>query len=145
MQPPTSIANLWEMVPEPIKKIYTELSSQWKACEQRFQVWTDNALAPEQALKANKLFSALPVIGLTVILPWKISASILTVGYLVNIAFPIDRDLYNTALNGVGVGAGLLALSSAFEFLLSFNPLELLAALVYGSISATLLPKGDLL
>lgn len=144
MEPPSGISTLYNFVPEPIKRVFTELSTQWASCEERFQNWTEKTFRPEHAEKINKLFSALPVIALTLILPWKLSATIIAIGYIADIAYPFDRTLYNTIVNGIGVGSGLLALSSTFQFLSTFNPLELLSAFIYGSISTTILPKGNL-
>lgn len=145
MDPTIGIGNLWNLIPEPARKVYTEVTFQWRECEQKFQVWTNEKFPPEYAQKAQKLFTALPITILTVILPWQMSVSILAVTYLADIAYgPFDKELHNNLYNGVGAGTALLALSSGFQFVTTFSPWQFLATLIYGHLTTIILPKGNL-
>lgn len=145
MEPSGPLSMIWNITPEPMKKVCVELTTRWKDCERNFQVWTNEKFPPTYAHKVQNLFSALPVTALTLILPWQLSVTILSVGYIADIAYgPFDRQVYDNLNNGIGAGTALLTVSNAFGFLTTFNPMQLLATLVYGAISSTILPKGNL-
>jgi hypothetical protein len=140
-----SILNFLATAPEVIQKVHDDISARWKECEEKFQDWTFRHLTPAYAQKAHQLFNAAPFAALTLILPWQATVTLLSIGYVADVAFgPFDRELYDNIFNGVGIGTGILAVNWAIEFLYSFSPLQLLASFIYGSISSVLLPKGNL-
>lgn len=141
----TPIINLWDFTPEPVRKVYTEVKARWDEWEQKFEDWTFNTLPNAYAIKAQAIFKATPFAAMTLIIPWKISVCFLVVGFVADIAFgPFDRELYISIYNGTAIGTGILTLSSAFEFLTTLNPLHLLATFIYGAITSSILPRGNL-
>ena len=142
----SAIEYVWNIVPEPVKKVCTEISSRWEEFGKQIQNWTHKNLPPQYVDKADRLFNAIPFIALTLILPLSWSVCLLAVGYIADIAVgPFSRDFYNNLYNGIGVGTSLLTVSSAFEFLSNpLNPLNLLATFIYGYVTTFILPKGNL-
>lgn len=140
------IGAVWNFLPEPAKKVYTDVTARWQECEQKVKVWTDEKFPPVYAQKVQRLFASLPIAALTFVLPWQMSVSILAGIYLADVAYgPLNKEFYTALYNGVGTGTALMALSSGFQFFTTLSPWQLLATVIYGHITTIILPKGNLL